>query len=478
MAAISGNAPPPGAARSGHVPWWRHLYAQVLLAIAIGVLLGHFYPAIATQMKPLGDGFIKLIKMLIAPIIFCTVVHGIASMRDLKRVGRVGLKALVYFEVMTTLALIIGLVVVNLLKPGAGMNVDPASLDTSAVAAYTQPGAQQGTVDFLLHIIPNTVVGAFATGEILQVLFFAILFAFALQALGDYGRPLLHGIDQIAHVFFRIVGYVMKLAPIGAFGAMAFTIGRYGLGTLVSLGSLMLGFYATCLLFIVGVLGITCWLSGFSIFKFIRYIKEELLIVLGTSSSESVLPRMLAKMENLGADKSVVGLVIPTGYSFNLDGTCIYLTMAAVFLAQATNTDLTLGQQIGLVGILLLTSKGAAGVTGSGFIVLAATLASLGTVPVASIALILGVDRFMSEARALTNLIGNGVATVVVARWEGALDTARMQARLDGETDEEADDPESVLVEEDIAEEAANDRRAPGPGGVPAAAGAVLRDRA
>jgi aerobic C4-dicarboxylate transport protein len=439
--------------------WYKHLYAQVLIAIAIGILLGYFWPDIGASMKPLGDAFIKLIKMLIAPIIFCTVVHGIASMEDMKRVGRVGLKALIYFEVMTTLALIIGLIIVNLWQPGAGMNVDAAALDTRAIATYTQRAAQQSTVDFLMHIIPATVVGAFAEGEILQVLFFAVLFAFALQALGDYGKPMLHIIDQTAHVFFKIVGYVMKVAPIGAFGAMAFTIGRYGLGTLVSLASLMLGFYATCLIFVLGVLGIVAWMSGFSIFKFIRYIKEELLIVLGTSSSESVLPRMLAKMENLGCDKSVVGLVIPTGYSFNLDGTCIYLTMAAVFLAQATNTELSLGQELGLIGILLLTSKGAAGVTGSGFIVLAATLASLGTVPVASIALILGVDRFMSEARALTNLVGNGVATVVVARWEGALDVARMHSRLNQETDREADDPEAVLVQEDIIEEAANDER-------------------
>ena len=442
-----------GVAALTHHRWYKHLYAQVLCAIAIGVLLGYFWPETGAAMKPFGDAFIKLIKMLIAPIIFCTVVHGIASMQDLKRVGRVGLKALVYFEVMTTLALIIGLVIVNLWQPGAGMNVDPASLDTRAIASYTQRAQQQSTVDFLMHIIPATVVGAFAEGEILQVLFVAILFAFALQALGDYGRPLLHLIDHTAHVFFKIVGYVMRLAPLGAFGAMAFTIGRYGLGTLVSLGSLMLAFYATCLIFILGVLGIVCRLAGFSIFKFIRYIKEELLIVLGTSSSESVLPRMLAKMENLGADKSVVGLVIPTGYSFNLDGTCIYLTMAAVFLAQATNTDLTLGQELGLIGILLLTSKGAAGVTGSGFIVLAATLASLGTVPVAGIALILGVDRFMSEARALTNLIGNGVATVVVARWENALDVGRLHSRLNGETDQEADDPEAVLVQDDIVVE-------------------------
>ena len=435
-----------GAATRPQHKWYKHLYVQVLAAILAGILLGHFYPTLGAQMKPLGDGFIKLIKMLIAPIIFCTVVHGIASMEDMKKVGRVGIKALVYFEVMTTLALIIGLVVVNLWAPGVGMNVDAATLDTRGIATYTAKAGQQSTVDFLLHIIPNTVVGAFAEGEILQVLLIAILFAFALQSLGAYGKPVLHGIDMIAQVFFKIVGYVMKVAWLGAFGAMAFTIGRYGLGTLVQLGALMAGFYATCLLFVLGVLGATAMLCGFSILKFIRYIKEELLIVLGTSSSETVLPRMLAKLENLGCEKSVVGLVIPTGYSFNLDGTCIYLTMAAMFLAQATNADLSLGQQIGLIGILLLTSKGAAGVTGSGFIVLAATLASVGTVPVASIALILGVDRFMSEARALTNLIGNGVATVVVAKWEGALDEGRLHRVLDRETEAEADDPEGVLV--------------------------------
>ncbi len=432
-------------------PWYRHLYAQVLCAILLGVLLGYFYPSLAQQMKPLGDAFIKLIKMLIAPIIFCTVVHGIASMEDMKKVGRVGLKALIYFEVMTTLALIIGLVIVNIWRPGVGMNIDPASLDTSAIATYTDTASHTGLVNSLMHIIPATFVGAFSEGEILQVLLIAILFAFALHWLGERGKPLLSIIDQSAHVFFGIVGIVMKVAPIGAFGAMAFTIGKYGVGTLLSLGSLMLGVYAACLIFIFGVLGTVGWLCGFSIFKFIRYIKEELLIVLGTSSSESVLPRMIAKMENLGADKSVVGLVIPTGYSFNLDGTCIYLTMAAVFLAQATNTDLTLSHQIALIFILLLTSKGAAGVTGSGFIVLAATLSSLHTVPIASIALILGVDRFMSEARALTNLIGNGVATVAVAKWEGALDEARMHAHLNQETEAEADDPEAVLVADELA---------------------------
>ncbi|UEM05466.1 dicarboxylate/amino acid:cation symporter [Skermanella rosea] len=432
-----------------HKKIYHHLYFQVLCAIVIGVLVGYFYPEFGASLKWLGDLFIKLIKMLIAPIIFCTVVHGIASMEDMKKVGRVGVKALIYFEVMTTLALIIGLVVVNLWQPGAGMNVDVNSLDTKAIAAYTSKAAEQGTIEYIMHIVPSTVVGAFAEGEILQVLFFALLFGFALFALGEKGKPLLGIIDQSAHVFFKIVGIVMKVAPIGAFGAMAFTIGKYGVGSLLSLGQLMLAFYATCLLFIFLVLGTVARLAGFSIVKFIKYIKEELLIVLGTSSSESVLPRMIAKMELLGCEKSVVGLVIPTGYSFNLDGTCIYLTMAAIFLAQATGTDLSLSQEIGIIAVLLLTSKGAAGVTGSGFIVLAATLASVGTIPVASIALILGVDRFMSEARALTNLIGNGVATVVVARWEGALDTERMHRHLNNETDEEADNPESVLVTEE-----------------------------
>jgi aerobic C4-dicarboxylate transport protein len=441
-------------ATTAHHPgkWYQHLYVQVLSAIVLGVLLGHFYPSLGEAMKPLGDAFIKMIKMLIAPIIFFTVVHGIASMRDMKKVGRVGLKALIYFEVVTTLALVIGLLVINFWKPGVGMTVDPSTIDTKSIATFTAKAKEQSTVQFLMDIIPSTVVGAFATGEILQVLFFALLFAFGLQALGERGESTLRLIDVISHVFFRIVGIIMKLAPIGAFGAMAFTIGKYGVGTLVSLGNFMLSFYATCLLFIFLVLGGIAALCGFSILKFIRYIKEELLIVLGTSSSESVLPRMIAKMENLGCETSVVGLVIPTGYSFNLDGTCIYLTMAAIFLAQATNTELTFWQQLGIIGILLLTSKGAAGVTGSGFIVLAATLASVGTIPVASIALILGIDRFMSEARALTNLIGNGLATVVVAKWEGALDEARLHRALDQETELEADDPETVKVEEDVVE--------------------------
>jgi aerobic C4-dicarboxylate transport protein len=424
----------------------------VLTAIVIGVLLGHFYPSVGEAMKPLGDAFIKLIKMVIAPIIFFTVVHGIASMKDMKRVGRVGLKALVYFEVVTTFALVIGLIVINLWKPGVGMNIDPSTIDMKSIAAYTAKAHEQSTIGFLMDIIPTTVVGAFATGEILQVLFFAILFAFGLQALGDRGESVLRLIDVISHVFFRIVGFIMRLAPIGAFGAMAFTIGKYGVGTLFSLGNFMLAFYTTCLLFIFVVLGSIAAFCGFSILKFIRYIKEELLIVLGTSSSESVLPRMMAKMENLGCETSVVGLVIPAGYSFNLDGTCIYLTMATVFLAQATNTELTLWQELGIIAILLLTSKGAAGVTGSGFIVLAATLATVGTIPVASIALILGIDRFMSEARALTNLIGNGLATVVVAKWEGVLDENCLHRGLNQETDLEADEPEAVKVEEDVVE--------------------------
>ena len=433
-----------------HRPFFRSLYFQVLTAIALGVLLGHFYPQLGEQMKPFGDAFIKAIKMIIAPIIFCTVVHGIASMQDMKKVGRVGLKALIYFEVLTTLALIVGLIVANTLQPGAGMNIDPSSIDTKAIQGFVAKSREQGTVQFLMDIIPNTVVGAFAQGEILQVLFFAVLFAFGVQMLGARGQVLLGVIDQASHALFAVVGIIMKAAPLGAFGAMAFTIGMYGVATLYSLVHLMIAFYTTCIIFILVVLGAVAWLAGFNILKFIRYIKEELLIVLGTSSSESVLPRMIAKMENLGCEQSVVGLVIPTGYSFNLDGTCIYLTMAALFLAQATGTELSFAQQLGIIAILLLTSKGAAGVTGSGFIVLAATLSSVGTIPVASIALILGVDRFMSEARALTNLIGNGVATVVVSRWEGALDVERMRRHLDGETDAEADTPEEVMVEDEI----------------------------
>ncbi len=404
---------------SSNRPLYKSLYVQVLFAVLLGVLLGQFYPALGIDMKPLGDGFIKLIKMMIAPIIFCTVVTGIAGMEDMKQVGKTGGLALLYFEVVSTVALVIGLVVVNVLQPGVGMHADPASIDTKGIAAYTGPGKMKGTVDFLMDIIPSTVVDAFAKGEILQVLLFAILFGFALHRFGGRGTLVFDLIEKVSHVLFQVVNMIMKVAPLGAFGAMAFTIGKFGLGSLFSLGKLMGSFYVTCLLLIFVVLGLIAFFNGFSIFKFIRYIKEELLIVLGTSSSESVLPRMMEKMEALGAKKSVVGLVIPTGYSFNLDGTSIYLTMAAVFIAQATDTPLSLMQQLTLLAVLLLTSKGAAGVTGSGFIVLAATLSSVGGVPVEGLALILGVDRFMSEGRALTNLVGNGVATVVVAKMTG-----------------------------------------------------------
>ena len=429
------------------LPLYRSLYFQVVCAVIAGVTLGHFYPALGADMKPLGDGFIKLIKMMIAPIIFCTVVIGIAGMEDMKKVGKTGGLALLYFEVVSTLALIIGLVVVNLLQPGAGMNIDPSTLDTKSIAAYTGPGKMVSTTDFLLNIIPTAWMDAFAKGEILQVLLIAVMFGFALHRFGGRGTLVFDFIEKTSHVLFTIIGFIMKVAPIGAFGAMAFTIGKYGVGSLFSLGKLMGAFYLTCLLFIFVVLGLIARFHGFSIWKFIKYIKEELLIVLGTSSSESVLPRMMEKMENLGAKKSTVGLVIPTGYSFNLDGTSIYLTMAAVFIAQATNTPMTLMQEVTLLGVLLLTSKGAAGITGSGFIVLAATLSAVGTVPVAGLALILGIDRFMSEARALTNLIGNGVATLVVATWTNELDTERLTAALNNETWIEAQEPEVLLNE-------------------------------
>jgi aerobic C4-dicarboxylate transport protein len=426
-------------------PLYKSLYFQVITAITLGVLLGHFLPETGAAMKPLGDGFIKLIKMIIAPIIFCTVVVGIAGMEDMKKVGKTGGLALLYFEVVSSIALIVGLVIVNLVGPGNGMNIDPASLDTKSIAAYTAPGKMQSTTDFLLNVIPSSVVDAFAKGEILQVLLFSVMFGFALHRFGGRGTMIFDFIEKFSHVLFAIVGFIMKVAPIGAFGAMAFTIGKHGLGSLAQLGMLMATFYLTCLLFIFGVLGTIARVHGFSIWKFIKYIKEELFIVLGTSSSESVLPRMMAKMENLGVKKSTVGLVIPTGYSFNLDGTSIYLTMAAVFIAQATNTPMTLTQQITLLAVLLLTSKGAAGVTGSGFIVLAATLSAVGGLPVAGLALILGIDRFMSEARALTNLIGNGVATVVVGKWCGELDEKQLHQHLNNETPAEADEPEGVL---------------------------------
>jgi aerobic C4-dicarboxylate transport protein len=426
--------------------FYQTLYFQVVVAIIIGVLLGHFYPATGAAMKPLGDGFIKLIKMIIAPIIFCTVVLGIAGMENMKAVGKTGGLALLYFEAVSTLALVIGLVIVNVVRPGGGMNVDPATLDTKAIAAYTTPGQLQSTTDFLLNVIPTSVVDAFAKGDILQVLLFALFFGFALHALGRKSEAVFNFIEQLSRILFRIVSYIMRFAPLGAFGAMAFTVGKYGIGTLFSLGKLMACFYLTCLIFVFVVLGTIARLHGFSIWRFVKYIKEELFIVLGTSSSEAALPRLMAKLENLGAHRSVVGLVVPTGYSFNLDGTAIYLTMAAVFIAQATNTPLDLRHQLTLLVVLLLTSKGAAGVTGSGFIVLAATLAAVGQVPVAGLALILGVDRFMSEARALTNIIGNGVATLVIAKWCKQLDDERLQTHLAHETVEEADEPEKLAA--------------------------------
>ena len=425
-------------------PIYKSLYFQVIVAIIAGILVGHFFPS-GTQVingvekyvpgwgelfYPLGQGFIKLIKMIIAPVIFCTVVSGIAGMESMKSVGKTGGVALLYFEIVSTIALLIGLLVINIWQPGVGMNVDPSTLDTSGISKFVESGQQQSTVDFFMHIIPNTVVGAFAEGEILQVLLFALMFGFALHKLGDAGKPVLKFIDQISHVFFNIVNMIMKLAPIGAFGAMAYTIGKYGIGSLAQLAQLIICFYITCLLFIFLVLGTISRLCGFSILKMIRMIREELLIVLGTSSSESVLPRMLKKLEIAGCEKSVVGLVIPTGYSFNLDGTSIYLTMAAIFIAQATNTQLDLMHQVTLLGVLLISSKGAAGVTGSGFIVMAATLSAVGHIPVAGLALILGIDRFMSEARALTNLVGNSLATIVVAKWVGQLDQEKLNFAL------------------------------------------------
>lgn len=418
-------------------PLYKYLYFQVIVAIIIGILLGHFQPTLGASMKPLGDGFIKLIKMIIAPIIFCTVVIGIASMGDVKKVGRVGGKALLYFEVVSTVALTIGLIIMNFFRPGSNMNVDVSSLDPASVANYTKAASSNhGFADFLLNIIPSTVVDAFAKGDLLQVLFFSVLFGFALSALGPQGKKLLTIIEDISQVFFKIINIIMRFAPLGAFGAMAFTIGNYGLKSLGPLAELMGTFYLTCLLFIFVVLGAISKYIGFNILDFITYIKDELLIVLGTSSSESVLPRIMHKLEDLGCSKSVVGLVIPTGYSFNLDGTSIYLTMAALFVAQATNTDLTLLQQLTILAVLMLTSKGASGVTGSGFVTLAATLSVVPTIPVAGLALILGIDRFMSEARALTNLIGNGVATLAISKWENELNYDKLNAELNADEED------------------------------------------
>ncbi|UUL83107.1 dicarboxylate/amino acid:cation symporter [Sphingomonas qomolangmaensis] len=418
---------------SARKPWYRHLYAQVLLAIVAGVAVGHFYPATGEALKPLGDAFIKLVKMIIAPVIFLTIVTGIAGMRDLASVGRVAGKAFAYFLFFSTFALVIGMVVGNLVQPGAGLNIDPATLDAGAVADYASKAQQSTLTGFLLDIIPATFTGALTQSNILQVLFVAILFGVALALVGDKGERVLSLLEDVSTVFFKLVSIVMRAAPVGAFGAMAFTIGAYGLGTLANLAALVATFYLTALLFVIVVLGSVARLCGFSIFKLIGYLKAELLLVLGTSSSESALPSLIEKMERAGCPKSIVGLVVPTGYSFNLDGTNIYMTMAALFIAQATNVDLTIGEQLLLLSVAMLSSKGAAGVTGAGFITLAATLSIVPSVPVAGMALILGVDRFMSECRSLTNFIGNAVATVVVSRWENALDKPQFDAAMRGE---------------------------------------------
>ncbi|SEJ09171.1 aerobic C4-dicarboxylate transport protein [Azotobacter beijerinckii] len=423
------------------------LYVQVLIGVTIGVLLGVYLPAFGTDMKPLGDAFIKLIKMVFAPIIFATVVLGIAKMESMKELGRVGSRALIYFEILSTFALALGLVVVNLVQPGQGMNIDPATLDTKSIATYTA-AATSGSgsfTDLLLHIIPASVVDSFAKNEILQILLFSTLFGIALSRMGSRAKPVVDVLEAFSNGMFLIVGMVMRVAPIAACGAMAFTVGKYGLGSIVSLGKLMATMYLTCFLFVAIVLGSICRMSGFSLWKFLKYLKDELFTVLGTSSSESVVPQLMNKLENVGVSKPVVGLVIPSGLTFNPDGQCIYYTMAAIFIAQATNTPLTLTDQLIVLGVLLLTSKGSAGVTGSGFITLAATLASLGTIPVAGMVLLLGVDRFMSEARSITNTIGNAVATMAIAKWVGSLDQARMEQVLNGDALPETDREQEVL---------------------------------
>ena len=411
-------------------PIWTHLYFQVLVAIGLGALIGHFWPVFGESLKPLGDAFIRLVKMIIAPVIFLTVATGIAHLRDLGKLGKVVGKAFAYFLTFSTLALIVGLVVANVVKPGAGMNVDPATLDPAAVQTYVAKAHDTDIVAFLMNIIPETVVGAFAGGEILQVLFFAILFGISLAVIGERAQPVMTVLESVSEAFFKLVAILMKAAPVGAFGAFAFTIGRYGIESVINLAALVATFYLTSALFVVVVLGAVARANGFSIFKLIRYLKEELLLVLGTSSSEAALPSLIEKMERAGCDKSVVGLVVPTGYSFNLDGTNIYMTLAALFIAQACGVELSLGDQLLLLAVAMLSSKGAAGVTGAGFITLAATLAVVPSVPVAGMALILGVDRFMSECRALTNFIGNAVATIVVARWEKGLDREALNAAL------------------------------------------------
>ncbi|MDQ6623205.1 MAG: dicarboxylate/amino acid:cation symporter [Verrucomicrobiota bacterium] len=410
--------------------WFRILYVQVLIAVALGIALGFFFPHFGRSLKPLGDGFIKLVKMIIAPIIFCTVVHGIASMSDLKKLGRIGGKTILYFEVVSTIALVIGLIVVNTLKPGVGFGINPATLDPNIGQGAAAAAHGHSAVEFILNVIPRSFFDAFATGDLLQVLLVSILTAFALSFMGKRGQPILRGIETAAQIFFGIMRIIVRVAPVAALGAMAFTVGSFGLGALNRLVALMLGFYLTAGIFVVFVLGAIAWVAGFSIFRYLNFIKEEILLVLGTSSSETALPGMLQKMRRAGCAESTVGLVIPTGYSFNLDGTNIYMTMAAVFLAQATNTPLTLGHQISLLLVAMLSSKGASGVTGAGFITLAATLQAVPSIPVESVALLVGIDRFMSECRAVTNLIGNGVATIVISRWEGEVTPAQLRENM------------------------------------------------
>ncbi|WNC93532.1 C4-dicarboxylate transporter DctA [Paraburkholderia sp. FT54] len=423
------------------------LYVQVLIGIIAGIFVGHFYPDIGSQLKPLGDLFIKLIRMLLAPIIFASVVVGIARMNDLHQAGRVGVKAVVYFEIASTIALAIGLVIVDVVKPGSGMHIDPAHIDSSSIATYTQAAQQHGMLEFFMSIVPNSIVGAFANGEILPIIFFSVLLAIALARLGPRAAPFVDMLDIFLQGMFGIVRIVMYVAPIGAFGGMAFTIAKYGIGTLASFGQLMLCLYLTSIIFVTVVLGLAMRLSGLSLWKYLRYIKDEIFITLGTASTEAVLPQMLIKMEKLGCSRPVVGMVLPTGYTFNADGTAIYLTMASMFVAQALNIHLTIWDQLLLLGVLLLTSKGSAGVAGAGFVALAATLASMHKIPASGLVLLLGVDRFLNEARAVTNLIGNGVATIVVARWEGALDMNKARAMLE-RTDTSLDALEATTEEQ------------------------------
>ncbi len=421
-----------GQAPAGATPLYRHLYVQVLAAILLGVIIGHLWPATGEALRPLGDGFIKLVKMIIAPVIFVTLVTGIAGMTELRSVGRVAGKAFAYFLFFSTLALVVGLIVANTVQPGAGMNIDPATLDTGAVTGYVEKAKHSGLVDFVMSAIPTTLVSALTGDSLLQVLLVSILFGISLSMVGEPAAPVRDLFERVGLVIFRLVAILMRAAPVGAFGAMAFTIGKYGVGSLANLAGLLATFYLTSAIFVVVVLGLTARLAGFSIFKLIRYLRAELLLVLGTSSSESALPSLMEKMERAGCAKSVVGLVVPTGYSFNLDGTNIYMTLAALFIAQACNVDLSLGEQVALLLVAMISSKGAAGVTGAGFVTLAATLSIVPSVPVAGMALILGIDRFMSECRSLTNFIGNAVATVVVARWDNALDRDRLRLALDG----------------------------------------------